>query len=169
MSAGSLQLAARCGTARASHSRSATASFLPRMFRADLPFLPQRLSLLFLRAARGLWQQSALRAGTSSVRRLGGIHVPSSGHADFSCARRPARRGRRTYRDHGRNSRRGEGSVGHRHERRQPFGGSVAVLGAGPLGLCHLIKAKLLGAGKIYRDGSIRVPPPCRRGVRGDQ
>jgi threonine dehydrogenase-like Zn-dependent dehydrogenase len=30
------------------------------------------------------------------------------------------------------------------------FGGSVAVLGAGPLGLCHLIKAKLLGAGNIY-------------------
>lgn len=29
------------------------------------------------------------------------------------------------------------------------FGGSVAVLGAGPLGLCHLVKAKLLGAGKI--------------------
>ena len=29
------------------------------------------------------------------------------------------------------------------------FGGSVAVLGAGPLGLCHLIKAKLLGAGQI--------------------
>ena len=29
------------------------------------------------------------------------------------------------------------------------FGGSVAVLGAGPLGLCHLIKAKLLGAGTI--------------------
>src|SRR4029079_15879068 len=29
------------------------------------------------------------------------------------------------------------------------FGGSVAVLGVGPLGMCHLIKAKLLGAGKI--------------------
>lgn len=29
------------------------------------------------------------------------------------------------------------------------FGGSVAVLGVGPLGLCHLVKAKLLGAGKI--------------------
>jgi L-iditol 2-dehydrogenase len=29
------------------------------------------------------------------------------------------------------------------------FGGSIAVLGAGPLGLCHLIKAKLLGAGTI--------------------
>jgi L-iditol 2-dehydrogenase len=29
------------------------------------------------------------------------------------------------------------------------FGGSVAVLGCGPLGLCHLIKAKLLGAAKI--------------------
>jgi threonine dehydrogenase-like Zn-dependent dehydrogenase len=30
-----------------------------------------------------------------------------------------------------------------------PFGGSVAVLGVGPLGLCHLIKARLLGAGQI--------------------
>ena len=29
------------------------------------------------------------------------------------------------------------------------FGGSVAVVGTGPLGMCHLIKAKLLGAGKI--------------------
>src|SRR5438105_3527404 len=29
------------------------------------------------------------------------------------------------------------------------FGGSVAVLGVGPLGLCHLIKAKLLGAANI--------------------
>jgi threonine dehydrogenase-like Zn-dependent dehydrogenase len=29
------------------------------------------------------------------------------------------------------------------------FGGSVAVVGAGPLGMCHLIKAKLLGAGTI--------------------
>jgi threonine dehydrogenase-like Zn-dependent dehydrogenase len=30
-----------------------------------------------------------------------------------------------------------------------PFGHSVAVLGVGPLGLCHLIKAKLLGAAAI--------------------
>jgi L-iditol 2-dehydrogenase len=30
------------------------------------------------------------------------------------------------------------------------FGGSVAVLGTGPLGLCHLIKARLLGAGQIF-------------------
>jgi threonine dehydrogenase-like Zn-dependent dehydrogenase len=30
-----------------------------------------------------------------------------------------------------------------------PFGGSVAVLGVGPLGLCHLIKARLLGAAQI--------------------
>lgn len=30
-----------------------------------------------------------------------------------------------------------------------PFGGSVAVLGVGPLGLCHLIKARLLGASQI--------------------
>ena len=29
------------------------------------------------------------------------------------------------------------------------FGQSIAVLGIGPLGLCHLIKAKLLGAGKL--------------------
>ena len=29
------------------------------------------------------------------------------------------------------------------------FGQSIAVLGVGPLGLCHLIKAKLLGAGKL--------------------
>src|SRR5262252_549588 len=29
------------------------------------------------------------------------------------------------------------------------FAQSVAVLGVGPLGLCHLIKAKLLGAGKL--------------------
>src|SRR5262245_65046334 len=29
------------------------------------------------------------------------------------------------------------------------FGQSVAVLGVGPLGLCHLIKAKLLGAGRL--------------------
>ena len=29
------------------------------------------------------------------------------------------------------------------------FGGSVAVLGCGPLGLCHLIKAKLLGAATL--------------------
>ena len=29
-------------------------------------------------------------------------------------------------------------------------GGSVAVLGSGPLGLCHLIKAKLLGAGTLF-------------------
>ena len=29
------------------------------------------------------------------------------------------------------------------------FGGSVAVLGVGPLGMCHLIKAKLLGAARI--------------------
>jgi threonine dehydrogenase-like Zn-dependent dehydrogenase len=29
------------------------------------------------------------------------------------------------------------------------FGGSVAVVGTGPLGMCHLIKAKLLGAGSI--------------------
>ena len=29
------------------------------------------------------------------------------------------------------------------------FGGTVAVLGSGPLGLCHLIKAKLLGAGTL--------------------
>ena len=29
------------------------------------------------------------------------------------------------------------------------FGGSVAVVGTGPLGMCHLIKAKLLGAGTI--------------------
>ena len=30
------------------------------------------------------------------------------------------------------------------------FGGTVAVLGVGPLGMCHLIKAKLLGAGRIF-------------------
>jgi threonine dehydrogenase-like Zn-dependent dehydrogenase len=29
------------------------------------------------------------------------------------------------------------------------FGGSIAVLGVGPLGLCHLIKARLLGAGQL--------------------
>jgi L-iditol 2-dehydrogenase len=29
------------------------------------------------------------------------------------------------------------------------FGGSVAVLGSGPLGLCHLIRAKLLGAATL--------------------
>lgn len=29
------------------------------------------------------------------------------------------------------------------------FGMSIAVLGVGPLGLCHLIKARLLGAGKL--------------------
>src|SRR5262245_32855030 len=29
------------------------------------------------------------------------------------------------------------------------FAQSVAVLGVGPLGLCHLIKAKLLGAGRL--------------------
>jgi threonine dehydrogenase-like Zn-dependent dehydrogenase len=29
------------------------------------------------------------------------------------------------------------------------FGGSVAVLGCGPLGLCHMIKAKLLGAATL--------------------
>jgi L-iditol 2-dehydrogenase len=29
------------------------------------------------------------------------------------------------------------------------FGGSFAVVGTGPLGMCHLIKARLLGAGKI--------------------
>ena len=29
------------------------------------------------------------------------------------------------------------------------FGNSVAVLGTGPLGLCHLIKARLLGAAKL--------------------
>ncbi len=29
------------------------------------------------------------------------------------------------------------------------FGQTIAVLGVGPLGLCHLIKAKLLGAGKL--------------------
>jgi threonine dehydrogenase-like Zn-dependent dehydrogenase len=37
-----------------------------------------------------------------------------------------------------------------------PFGGSVAVLGLGPLGLCHLIKAKLLGAATII--GTDRFP-----------
>ena len=31
----------------------------------------------------------------------------------------------------------------------QPFGESVAVIGVGPLGMCHLIKAKLLGCGKL--------------------
>jgi threonine dehydrogenase-like Zn-dependent dehydrogenase len=30
-----------------------------------------------------------------------------------------------------------------------PFGESVAVVGIGPLGLCHLIKARLLGCGKL--------------------
>jgi L-iditol 2-dehydrogenase len=30
-----------------------------------------------------------------------------------------------------------------------PFGESVAVIGVGPLGICHLIKAKLLGCGKL--------------------
>jgi threonine dehydrogenase-like Zn-dependent dehydrogenase len=30
-----------------------------------------------------------------------------------------------------------------------PFGESVAIVGVGPLGLCHLIKAKLLGAGRL--------------------
>jgi L-iditol 2-dehydrogenase len=29
------------------------------------------------------------------------------------------------------------------------FGSSIAVLGVGPLGLCHLIKARLLGAGQL--------------------
>ena len=29
------------------------------------------------------------------------------------------------------------------------YGGSVAVLGVGPLGLCHVIKSRLLGSGKI--------------------
>jgi threonine dehydrogenase-like Zn-dependent dehydrogenase len=29
------------------------------------------------------------------------------------------------------------------------FGGTVVVLGVGPLGLCHLIKARLLGAGRL--------------------
>jgi threonine dehydrogenase-like Zn-dependent dehydrogenase len=29
------------------------------------------------------------------------------------------------------------------------FGESVAVIGVGPLGMCHLIKAKLLGCGKL--------------------
>jgi threonine dehydrogenase-like Zn-dependent dehydrogenase len=30
-----------------------------------------------------------------------------------------------------------------------PFGESTAVIGVGPLGLCHLIKARLLGCGKL--------------------
>lgn len=30
-----------------------------------------------------------------------------------------------------------------------PFGESVVVMGLGPLGLCHLIKARLLGAGRL--------------------
>jgi threonine dehydrogenase-like Zn-dependent dehydrogenase len=30
------------------------------------------------------------------------------------------------------------------------YGGSVAVLGVGPLGMCHLIKARLLGAARIF-------------------
>jgi threonine dehydrogenase-like Zn-dependent dehydrogenase len=30
-----------------------------------------------------------------------------------------------------------------------PFGETVAIVGVGPLGLCHLIKARLVGAGKL--------------------
>jgi threonine dehydrogenase-like Zn-dependent dehydrogenase len=41
------------------------------------------------------------------------------------------------------------------------FGMSVAVLGIGPLGLCHLIKARLLGAGRLIAtdrfDSRLRV------------
>jgi L-iditol 2-dehydrogenase len=41
------------------------------------------------------------------------------------------------------------------------FGVSVAVLGVGPLGLCHLIKARLLGAGQLIAtdcfDSRLRV------------
>ncbi len=31
----------------------------------------------------------------------------------------------------------------------QPAGASVAVLGVGPLGLCHLVKARMMGAGAV--------------------
>lgn len=38
----------------------------------------------------------------------------------------------------------------------EPVGFSVAVLGVGPLGLCHLVKARLLGAGTVVATDRLR-------------
>jgi hypothetical protein len=109
-----------------------------------------------------------LRPRAAFVRGLVGIHVPSSWYANLSRARRPARRGRRPYRDHGRNPRRGEGALGHWHERGRPFrrfGSGARSRTARPLP-SH--QGQAARCRDNHRDGSVRVPPPCRGGVWGD-
>jgi threonine dehydrogenase-like Zn-dependent dehydrogenase len=44
------------------------------------------------------------------------------------------------------------------------FGESVAVIGVGPLGLCHLVKAKLLGCGKLIAIDRL----PSRAALAGE-
>ena len=44
-----------------------------------------------------------------------------------------------------------------------PVGFSVAVLGVGPLGLCHLVKARMLGAGTVIATDRLAGPAARRR------
>ena len=50
-----------------------------------------------------------------------------------------------------------------RRLREPPFGESVVVFGVGPLGLCHLIKARLVGCGRLI---AIDLSPRAWRSPR---
>ena len=84
------------------------------------------------------------------VRRLVPVHVPPAGNAAVPGSRRAPGRGRRSDRGDGGDARRRHGprrSSGCRAGARSGF--AVAVLGVGPLGLCHLVKSRMLGAGFV--------------------
>ena len=49
-----------------------------------------------------------------------------------------------------------------------PFGESVVVFGVGPLGLCHLIKARLVGCGRLVAIDLLPVAAGARGGARRD-
>ena len=115
-----------------------------------LPFLPQRLSLLHVRE----------HARTTATACIAARLRISSAAGRSTCTCCPARRSSgcrticRTRRgadgDHVGDAWRGDGAGASRP--RSAAAGlrqSIAVLGVGPLGLCHLIKAKLLGAGQL--------------------
>jgi threonine dehydrogenase-like Zn-dependent dehydrogenase len=108
----------------------------------------------------GLRQQPALRPAAASLRRLGGVHVSAAWYAYLSGAGRLARPCCRADRDHVGDTWRRNGAEPARVNRGSRFGQSIAVLGVGPLGLCHLIKAKLLGGGKLIATDCL---PSCRR------
>ena len=49
------------------------------------------------------------------------------------------------------------------------FAETVVVYGVGPLGMCHLIKARLMGAGRLFAIDRFAVATGARGRVRGDR